>query len=127
MSIKMLRTIIILLLPAFIGINLHGQFYKQKLNEYGENGKRSGLWLSYWDDDEKIPIFKTKKAPGIGSFFRFYYNFFRSVPCHYSLEYLISKSKEDGTDKQTDNASHHHTADCSQQNNQHGYINAPSH
>lgn len=52
----MFRAIILSLIFVLIGINSFGQFYKRTLNVYNENGKRTGLWLSYWDDDEKIPM-----------------------------------------------------------------------
>jgi len=52
----MLRAIILSLIFVLIGINSFSQFYKRKLNSYDKNGKRTGLWLLYWDDDEKIPM-----------------------------------------------------------------------
>jgi antitoxin component YwqK of YwqJK toxin-antitoxin module len=33
-----------------------GQYLKRKQNQYDENGKRKGLWISYWDDEEKVPM-----------------------------------------------------------------------
>lgn len=34
----------------------YGQILKRHINQYDENGKRKGLWLSYWDEEEKIPM-----------------------------------------------------------------------
>ncbi len=56
MSLKGLRACTIILLLVFLGVNSFGQFYKRKINSYNNNGQRTGLWLSYWDDEEKIPM-----------------------------------------------------------------------
>jgi len=42
----------------------YGQFLKRPKNQFNENGKRKGLWITYWDVDEKIPISKTKFKDG---------------------------------------------------------------
>lgn len=55
---KILKACIIVFVLIFPGINSFGQVYKRKINAYNENGQRTGLWLSYWDDDEKIPMSK---------------------------------------------------------------------
>ena len=34
----------------------YSQFFKRQINKYDENGKRRGLWITYWDDNEKIPM-----------------------------------------------------------------------
>ena len=59
MSLKGFRACTIVLLLVFLGVNSFGQFYKRKINAYNENGQRTGLWLTYWDDDEKVPMSRT--------------------------------------------------------------------
>ena len=54
----MFRTFILSILFVLVGINSIGQFYKHKLNTFDDNGKPTGLWISYWDDDDKIPMSK---------------------------------------------------------------------
>lgn len=34
----------------------HAQLFNKKLNQYGEDKKRTGWWISYWDDEEKVPM-----------------------------------------------------------------------
>jgi len=34
----------------------YGQFYKRGTNQYNKDGQRTGLWISYWDDEKKIPM-----------------------------------------------------------------------
>ncbi len=47
--------VIFLLLTPLIATT---QIFKRKFNKSDENGKRQGLWISYWDDDEKILMTK---------------------------------------------------------------------
>lgn len=46
----------VLLVFFFFCTNSYSQFLRHKKNQYDENGKRKGLWISYWDDEEKIPM-----------------------------------------------------------------------
>ncbi len=34
------------------------QLFRKKVNRYDESDKRTGLWVNYWDEDEKIPMSK---------------------------------------------------------------------
>lgn len=53
----MLRIRWIILLLFFLCSTIsYCQFMKRNKNQYDENGKRKGLWISYWDDEEKIPM-----------------------------------------------------------------------
>lgn len=42
----------------------YGQFLKRHKNQLDENGKRVGLWVTYWDDEEKIPMSVAKFKDG---------------------------------------------------------------
>jgi len=35
---------------------LYCQLLKRHKNQYDENGQRKGLWITYWDEEEKIPM-----------------------------------------------------------------------
>ena len=32
------------------------QFLQRHKNQYDDNGKRKGLWITYWDEEEKVPM-----------------------------------------------------------------------
>lgn len=34
----------------------YGQIFKKHINQYDDNGKRKGLWITYWDDKKKTPM-----------------------------------------------------------------------
>lgn len=56
-GISMYKIWWVLLLSFFISTTIsYGQFLKREKNQYDDNGKRKGLWISYWDDEEKIPM-----------------------------------------------------------------------
>lgn len=47
----------VLLIALFlIAFGLRAQLFKKKINQYDKDGLRTGLWKTYWDDDEKIPM-----------------------------------------------------------------------
>ena len=53
----MFRVKWVVLLVFFVFSTIaNSQFLKRQKNQYDENGKRKGLWISYWDDDEKITM-----------------------------------------------------------------------
>ncbi len=50
----LLFCLVFILIPVFST----AQLIHKKVNRYDENGKRTGLWVNYWDEDEKIPMSK---------------------------------------------------------------------
>lgn len=48
---------------CYIG-SLQAQLFKKKTDQYGEDKKRTGWWISYWDDEEKVYMSKAKFAAG---------------------------------------------------------------
>lgn len=46
------------------GGNLEAQFLKRNINKLDDNGKRKGLWISYWDDEKRIPMSLTHYKEG---------------------------------------------------------------
>lgn len=46
--------VILLLFPLLAS----AQFFKRKVNRIDENKKRTGLWITYWDEGEKILMTK---------------------------------------------------------------------
>ncbi len=40
------------------------QLFKKKINQYGEDKKRTGWWILYWDDEEKVYMSKAKFKAG---------------------------------------------------------------
>ncbi len=59
----MLRFFCILII-AFVCTNSFSQIFNHKLNVYDENGKRNGLWETYWDEENKIPMSRAKFKDG---------------------------------------------------------------
>jgi len=59
-----LRVGIIFLFFVFLCNSSFSQFYKRKINRYDENGRRTGIWRTYWDDDKKIPMSKVRFKDG---------------------------------------------------------------
>lgn len=55
-SLLVPRVSLIILLLILVNSNSYSQFFKRKLNAYNTNGQRTGLWLTYWDDEMKIPM-----------------------------------------------------------------------
>jgi antitoxin component YwqK of YwqJK toxin-antitoxin module len=57
--------LVFILMPAFST----AQLFHKKVNRYDENGKRTGLWVNYWDEEEKIPMsknhFKDDRETGV--------------------------------------------------------------
>ena len=57
--------LVFILMPAFST----AQLFHRKVNRYDENGKRTGLWVNYWDEEEKIPMtknhFKDDRETGV--------------------------------------------------------------
>ncbi len=56
--------VILLLFPLI----LSAQIFKRKVNRNDENGNRKGLWINYWDDDEKILMSKYHYKDGMETY-----------------------------------------------------------
>jgi antitoxin component YwqK of YwqJK toxin-antitoxin module len=52
---KNLPSYLIILLVLFPLLS-SAQFYKKKINQLDENQKKIGLWKTYWDKEETIPM-----------------------------------------------------------------------
>ncbi len=51
------RLIIFVLLFALAPFNTYAVWpLKREVNRYDAQGRRQGKWVSYWDDDQKIPM-----------------------------------------------------------------------
>ena len=52
----------LILLAVFLVFSLSGlaQIFKKKVNQLNEKGQREGLWIEYWDDDEKLLMTKAR-------------------------------------------------------------------
>lgn len=46
----------ILLVFFLFGTASYSQFLNRQKNQYDENGKRKGLWITYWDEEDKVPM-----------------------------------------------------------------------
>jgi len=44
--------------------NLQAQLFHRKTNQYDTSGKRSGLWITWWDDEARIPMSKARFKEG---------------------------------------------------------------
>jgi len=40
------------------------QLFNKSLNEFDEQGKRKGKWITFWDEEEKIPMSKARFKDG---------------------------------------------------------------
>ncbi len=64
-------TVKVLLSIAFIlfSLDLSAQLFSGKVNGYDENGKRTGKWITFWDDENKVPMsmgkFKEGRETGV--------------------------------------------------------------
>lgn len=47
----MIRLIFIIALTAVFSIPMHAQFWKRKINQTDENGKKHGFWVEYLDSE----------------------------------------------------------------------------
>ncbi|MCB0806209.1 MAG: hypothetical protein KDC05_10455 [Bacteroidales bacterium] len=54
--------LIILFLVSLSGTQ--AQFFSRKTNRFDENGLKTGRWVSYWDDDHKVPMSKARYNNG---------------------------------------------------------------
>lgn len=43
---------------------MQAQLFNKEINQYGEDKQRTGWWISYWDDDEKVFMSKAKYKAG---------------------------------------------------------------
>jgi len=41
-----------------LSVSASAQWLKRSLNEHDDSGKRKGLWIEYWDEEEKVPMSK---------------------------------------------------------------------
>lgn len=48
--------IILCILFLLASTMISAQLFKKQLNEYGEDGLKTGKWKLYWDEEEKIPM-----------------------------------------------------------------------
>lgn len=55
-----MRLLVLLIGCCFCTINIiHGQgIFEKHINQKDSEGKRQGLWVSYWDDEEEVPMSK---------------------------------------------------------------------
>ncbi|MCD4790788.1 MAG: hypothetical protein K8R37_12385 [Bacteroidales bacterium] len=42
----------------FCSIGLHAQSWIKSINKRDNKGIRQGLWITYWDEEEKVPMSK---------------------------------------------------------------------
>ncbi len=40
------------------------QLFKKKINQYGEDKKRTGWWITYWDDEKNVYMSKARFEAG---------------------------------------------------------------
>jgi antitoxin component YwqK of YwqJK toxin-antitoxin module len=53
-----MRFIVIVLfsVAGTFAFSVQGQIFSKKVNRLDESGKRTGKWITYWDEEEKIPM-----------------------------------------------------------------------
>lgn len=55
----------IILAISFSGIfTAEAQLFKKSINAYDDDGQRKGKWISYWDEEESVPMSKAKFKNG---------------------------------------------------------------
>ncbi len=64
-----MRIVVLTALCSIMVLPATGQFWKKKLNQVDESGRRKGKWITYWDDEKKIPMsmarFKDGREVGV--------------------------------------------------------------
>jgi antitoxin component YwqK of YwqJK toxin-antitoxin module len=38
------------------GCSIYSQLFHRPINQYNDSGRREGLWISYWDEEKKVPM-----------------------------------------------------------------------
>lgn len=51
----MKRSLFIIAVLLF-SIASQAQLFNKKTNQYGEDKKRTGKWITYWDEEDKVPM-----------------------------------------------------------------------
>ena len=59
-----MRNFAFVVICCLLVIPAAGQFWKRKLNRLDEEGRRTGKWITYWDEEEKIPMSKARFERG---------------------------------------------------------------
>lgn len=60
----MKRLVIIIFIISICICSIQAQLFKKEINQYGEDKKRTGWWISYWDEEEKVLMSKAKFDAG---------------------------------------------------------------
>jgi antitoxin component YwqK of YwqJK toxin-antitoxin module len=71
----MMRVLLTLFaLPFFF--SLQGQCWKKDVNRLDEEGRRTGKWVSWWDEEEKVPMSRARFRDGreVGVSKEYHYN-----------------------------------------------------
>lgn len=55
---------ILFIIIQFMVLPSSGQLFNRKINAFGEDGLKTGKWITYWDDAKKIPMSKGKYEHG---------------------------------------------------------------
>jgi len=56
--LPMKRLLFLTVLLTAYTVSLNAQLFNKKVNQFGEDKKRTGKWISYWDDDKRVPMSK---------------------------------------------------------------------
>jgi antitoxin component YwqK of YwqJK toxin-antitoxin module len=59
-----MKSYISLIVFLLLVIPSTAQFWKKKLNQLDEDGRRTGKWITYWDEEDKIPMSKASFKEG---------------------------------------------------------------
>lgn len=46
------------ILLFLLSVSASAQLLKKSINKYDDTGKRKGLWITYWDEEKKVPMSK---------------------------------------------------------------------
>jgi antitoxin component YwqK of YwqJK toxin-antitoxin module len=60
----MKRIVSIAIIAMLCISSANAQLFKKEINQYGEDKQRTGWWISYWDEEEKVPMSKAKYEAG---------------------------------------------------------------
>jgi antitoxin component YwqK of YwqJK toxin-antitoxin module len=60
-----MKKIVFLVVISFCYVgSAQAQLFKKEINQLGKDKKRTGWWISYWDDEEKVYMSKAKYEAG---------------------------------------------------------------
>lgn len=59
-----MRNLVALLLCLSVAFPASAQFWKRKMNRLDQDGRRTGKWITFWDEAKRVPMSKARFKEG---------------------------------------------------------------